>query len=71
VYLIDVLLENEKNYMFQPTLAIIRFILDDEISTSIHGCILYVTLLEHTNLLDEKPDNGQCWPKHVVLVIFY
>jgi len=25
---------------------------------------------EHANLSDEKPDDGQCWPKHVVFIIF-
>jgi len=24
---------------------------------------------QHTNLSDEKPDDGQCWPKHVVFTI--
>jgi len=27
-------------------------------------------LLQHTNLSDENPDGGQCWPKHVVFIIF-
>ena len=25
---------------------------------------------QHAKLLDEKPDDGQCWPKHVVFTIF-
>ena len=28
---------------------------------------IYINTLTHTNLSDEKPDDGQCWPKHVVL----
>jgi len=32
-------------------------------------CMLHA-YLEHTILSDDKPDDGQCWPKHVVFIIF-
>jgi len=33
--------------------------------------VLYKALLQHTNISDEKPDDGQCWPKYVVFILFY
>jgi len=56
--------------MFRPTLAIIRFVIGKIIiyKIRIRGYILYIAPLQHKNLSDEKPDDGQCWPKHAVLL---
>jgi len=43
--------------------------LDDEISTSIRGYMHYVTTPPTYIFSDEKPDDGQQRPKHVVFII--
>ena len=52
--------------MFRPTLAIIRFCIRKD---------LYAYSMQkdpHSIQIfsDEKPDDGQSWPKHVVFIIF-
>jgi len=66
------LLEGDRNYMFRPLLAIVRFLIRkkniwwrsgyimQQISTSTRGHMHYVTAPpSHIFLSDEKPDDGQ------------
>jgi len=56
--------------MFRSTLPIIRFssertVCCRSIYIKYRGCILYINTPTAYNSFGWKPDDGQCWPKHV------